>query len=65
MDRLERDRMFIAVIEPGSFTEAAERLGTSSGQASNGRGRLAIWGCRVGEIVRRANDDDARHTAYG
>jgi hypothetical protein len=48
VDRLERDRMFIAVMEPGSFTEAAERLGTSSGQASNGRGRLAIWGCRVG-----------------
>ena len=35
--------MFIAVMEAGSFTEAAERLGTSSGQASNGRGRLAIW----------------------
>ncbi len=34
MDRLATDRMFIAVMETGSFTAAAERLGTSSGQAS-------------------------------
>ena len=34
MDRLESDRMFVAVMETGSFTAAADRLGTSSGQAS-------------------------------
>ena len=34
MDRLEPERMFVAVMETGSFTAAAERLGTSSGQAS-------------------------------
>jgi DNA-binding transcriptional LysR family regulator len=34
MDRLDAVRMFVAVMETGSFTGAAERLGTSSGQAS-------------------------------
>lgn len=34
MDRLDCDRMFIAVMELGSFARAAERLGVSSGQAS-------------------------------
>lgn len=40
MDRLLSDRMFIAVIEAGSFTDAAARLGTSSGQASKLVARL-------------------------
>lgn len=40
MDRLDCDRMFIAVMETGSFTGAAERLGTSSGQASKLVSRL-------------------------
>lgn len=40
MDRLESDRMFVAVMETGSFTAAAERLGTSSGQASKLVSRL-------------------------
>ena len=40
MDRLECDRMFVAVMEAGSFTAAAERLGTSSGQASKLVSRL-------------------------
>lgn len=40
MDRLESDRMFLAVMETGSFTAAAERLGTSSGQASKLVSRL-------------------------
>lgn len=40
MDRLECDRMFIAVIEAGSFTGAAEKLGTRSGQASKLISRL-------------------------
>lgn len=40
MDRLEPKRMFVAVMETGSFTVAAERLGTSSGQASKLVSRL-------------------------
>lgn len=40
MDRLESDRMFVAVMETGSFTAAARRLGTSSGQASKLLSRL-------------------------
>ncbi|WP_417628515.1 LysR substrate-binding domain-containing protein [Pararhodobacter aggregans] len=34
MDRLAADRMFIAVMETGSFAAAAHKLGTSAGQAS-------------------------------
>ncbi|RQW62743.1 LysR family transcriptional regulator [Vibrio viridaestus] len=34
MERIDCDRMFVAVMELGSFTKAAERIGTSSGQAS-------------------------------
>lgn len=34
MDRLERERMFVAVVKGGSFAAAARRLGVSSGQAS-------------------------------
>lgn len=34
MDRLDCDRMFVAVLDAGSFAAAAQRLGTSSGQAS-------------------------------
>lgn len=34
MDRLDCDRMFVAVLELGSFAAAAARLGVSSGQAS-------------------------------
>lgn len=40
MDRLACDRMFAAVMESGSFTAAAERLGTTSGQASKLVSRL-------------------------
>ena len=40
MDRLDSDRMFLAVIETGSFTAAAEKLGTRSGQASKMISRL-------------------------
>ncbi|MCL4186927.1 MAG: LysR family transcriptional regulator [Rhodobacteraceae bacterium] len=42
MDRLECDRMFLAVMEAGSFTGAAHRLGTTSGQASKLLSRLEI-----------------------
>lgn len=40
MDRLSCDRMFVAIMEAGSFARAAERLGTSSGQASKMVSRL-------------------------
>ncbi|MEY4983445.1 MAG: hypothetical protein RIR62_1711 [Pseudomonadota bacterium] len=40
MDRLDCDRMFVAVIESGSFSAAARRIGTSSGQASKLVARL-------------------------
>lgn len=40
MDRLTCVRMFVAVMEQGSFTAAAQRLGTSSGQASKLVARL-------------------------
>ena len=40
MDRLDCDRMFLAVMELGSFAAAAKRLGTSSGQASKLVSRL-------------------------
>ncbi|MGU3495379.1 LysR family transcriptional regulator [Xanthobacteraceae bacterium A53D] len=34
MERLGPERMFVAVLDTGSFAAAADRLGTSSGQAS-------------------------------
>ena len=40
MGRLSCDRMFVAVMETGSFAAAAARLGTSSGQASKLVSRL-------------------------
>ncbi len=40
MDRLDCDRMFLAVYETGSFSLAARRLGVSSGQASKLVSRL-------------------------
>ncbi len=40
MDRLECDRMFVAVYETGSFSLGARRIGVSSGQASKLVSRL-------------------------
>ena len=40
MERLECERMFVAVMETGGFSRAAARLGTSPGQASKLVGRL-------------------------
>ncbi len=40
MDRLSADRMLAAVVEAGSFAGGAQRLGTSSGQASKLVSRL-------------------------
>lgn len=40
MERLDCDRMFVAVMETSSFTNAAQRCGTSHGQASKLISRL-------------------------
>lgn len=40
MDRLDCDRLFVAVVETRSFTQAARRLGVSPGQASKMVARL-------------------------
>lgn len=40
MQRLECERMFVAVMETGSFAKAAARLGTGSAQASKLVSRL-------------------------
>lgn len=55
MDRLACDRMFVAVMEAGSFVGAAARLGTSSGQASKLVSRLeAELGVRLLNRTTRA-----------
>jgi DNA-binding transcriptional LysR family regulator len=55
MDRLDCDRMFVAVLETGSFAAAAKRLGTSSGQASKLVSRLeAELGARLLNRTTRA-----------
>lgn len=40
MERLDCERMFVAVLDTGSFARAARRLGTSGGQASKLVSRL-------------------------
>jgi len=55
MDRLACDRMFVAVMEAGSFTVAAQRLGTTSGQASKLVSRLeGVLGVRLLNRTTRA-----------
>lgn len=55
MDRLAADRMFLAVMEAGSFTAAARRYGTTSGQASKLVARLeAELGVRLLNRTTRA-----------
>lgn len=55
MDRLECVRMFVAVMEAGSFARAAERLRTSPGQASKLVSRLeAELGVRLLNRTTRA-----------
>ena len=55
MQRLECERMFAAVMETGSFAQAARRLGTSSGQASKLVSRLeADLGARLLNRTTRA-----------
>ena len=55
MDRLDCDRMFVAVMDTGSFSAAARRIGTSSGQASKLVARLeAELGVRLLNRTTRA-----------
>lgn len=55
MERLEAERMFVAVMEAGSFAKAALRLNTSSGQASKLVSRLeAELGVRLLNRTTRA-----------
>ncbi|EHL97774.1 LysR substrate binding domain protein [Acetobacteraceae bacterium AT-5844] len=55
MDRRDCDKMFIAVLETGSFSRGAERLGTSAGQASKMVSRLeADLGVRLLHRTTRA-----------
>lgn len=65
MDRLDCDRMFAAVMEAGSFTAAAERLGASSGQASKLVSRLeAELGVRLLNRTTRSISPTEAGTAY-
>ncbi|MCC5969170.1 MAG: LysR family transcriptional regulator [Pararhodobacter sp.] len=65
MDRLTCDRMFSAVMETGSFTAAADRLGTASGQASKLVSRLeAMLGVRLLNRTTRAVSPTEAGQAY-
>jgi DNA-binding transcriptional LysR family regulator len=65
MDRLACDRMFAAVMESGSFTAAADRLGTTSGQASKLVSRLeGTLGVRLLNRTTRAVSPTEAGQAY-
>ena len=65
MDRLACDRMFAAVMERGSFTAAADRLGTTSGQASKLVSRLeGALGVRLLDRTTRAVSPTEAGQAY-
>ena len=65
MDRLDCDRMFLAVMETGSFVAAADRLRTSSGQASKLVARLeAELGVRLLNRTTRAVSPTEAGQAY-
>ena len=65
MDRLECDRMFVAVVEARSFTAAAVKLGASSGQASKLVSRLeAELGVRLLNRTTRAVSETEAGRAY-
>ncbi len=64
-DRLGDERMFVAVIETGSFVAAARRLGTSSGQASKSVARLeSHLGARLLNRTTRAVSPTEAGRAY-
>ncbi|MFA5580648.1 MAG: LysR family transcriptional regulator [Paracoccaceae bacterium] len=65
MDRLACDRMFVAVMETGSFTAAAARIGTTSGQASKLVSRLeSHLGVRLLNRTTRAVSPTEAGQAY-
>ncbi|SDW44083.1 LysR family transcriptional regulator [Roseicitreum antarcticum] len=65
MDRLSCDRMFAAVMEAGSFTAAAGRLGITSGQASKLVARLeTALGVRLLNRTTRAISPTEAGQAY-
>ncbi len=65
MDRLEADRMFVSVMETGSFTRAAARHGTNSGQASKLVSRLeAELGVRLLNRTTRSVSATEEGQAY-
>lgn len=65
MDRLDCDRMFVSVLEAGSFVAAAARLETSSGQASKLVARLeAELGVRLLNRTTRAVSATEAGRAY-
>jgi DNA-binding transcriptional LysR family regulator len=65
MDRLTCDRMFAAVMETGSFTSAATKLGTTSGQASKLVSRLeSSIGVRLLNRTTRAVSPTEAGQAY-
>ena len=65
MDRLSCDRMFAAVMETGSFTQAAARFGTTSGQASKLVSKLeSALGVRLLNRTTRAVSPTEAGRAY-
>lgn len=66
MDRLTCDRLFVAVMEEGSFVAAAARLGTSSSQASKLLSRLeAELGVRlINRTTRSISPTEAGRSYY-
>jgi len=65
MDRLISERMFVTVLETGSFAAAAQRLGTSSGQASKLVSKLeADLGVRLLHRTTRALSPTEAGQAY-
>lgn len=65
MDRLDCDRMFVAVLDTGSFAAAASRLGTSTGQASKLVSRLeADLGVQLLKRTTRALSPTEAGRAY-
>ncbi len=65
MDRRDCDRMFVAILETGSFSRAADKLGTSAGQASKMLSRLeAELGVRLLHRTTRALTPTEAGQAY-
>ena len=65
-DRLSDERMFVAVVETGSFASAAQRLGTSAGQASKAVARLeGRLGVRLlNRTTRAVSPTEAGHAYF-